>query len=262
MKGNSTNNISEHLPLTLVNNIEFMCLLFVYIALLMFTDTKIRARYAFLLGGMLLLSFQSRRQVSLCILLGSYVLIGLICNFINKYSKDLPQKAEKYMVSILGRVTTIAIVLILSMLLFKDKVGNTYINDKTYPVAAAEYINNNLDKETMRIYNEYNYGSYLLYKDIPVFVDSRADLYTPEFNGGKDIFKDFLNISNIGVYYEDKFKEYDFTHVIVYKSAKLRMLISRDPNYEELYIDNNFAIYKRNTPKEEVTEDNVVENNV
>lgn len=37
----------------------------------------------------------------------------------------------------------------------------------------------------MKIYNEYNYGSYLLFRGIPVFVDSRADLYTPQFNGEK-----------------------------------------------------------------------------
>lgn len=35
----------------------------------------------------------------------------------------------------------------------------------------------------MKLFNEYNYGSYLLYKGVPVFIDSRADLYAPEFNG-------------------------------------------------------------------------------
>ena len=33
----------------------------------------------------------------------------------------------------------------------------------------------------MKIYNEYNYGSYLLFRGIPVFIDSRCDLYTKEY---------------------------------------------------------------------------------
>ena len=41
----------------------------------------------------------------------------------------------------------------------------------------------NLDVKNIKLFNEYNYGSYLLYKGIPVFIDSRADLYAPEFNG-------------------------------------------------------------------------------
>ena len=42
MQGSTTHNISEHLPLTLVNNLEFMCTLVLFIAILTFTDTNIR----------------------------------------------------------------------------------------------------------------------------------------------------------------------------------------------------------------------------
>ena len=63
----------------------------------------------------------------------------------------------------------------------------------------------------MKLFNDYNYGSYLLFKGIPVFIDSRADLYSPEFNKGKDIFSDYLNISGLSNWYEDKFEEYGVT---------------------------------------------------
>ena len=50
---------------------------------------------------------------------------------------------------------------------------------------------------SMRLFNEYNYGSYLLYEGIPVFIDSRADLYAPEFNGTRkeDISKLIITAS-------------------------------------------------------------------
>ena len=104
------------------------------------------------------------------------------------------------------------------------------------------------------MYNEYNYGSYLLFQGIPVFIDSRADLYAPEFNGkkgkdgkyeGQDIFTDCINTSNISKYYEDTFEKYDITHVITYKNSKLNILLSRDDKYLELYSDKKFVIYER-----------------
>ena len=43
--------------------------------------------------------------------------------------------------------------------------------------------NDMFDIKNMRIFNEYNFGSQLLFRGIPVFIDSRCDLYSPEFNG-------------------------------------------------------------------------------
>ncbi len=42
-------------------------------------------------------------------------------------------------------------------------------------------------------------------------------------------------------------KKYNITHVITYKDSKVSMIIkkSHDENYEELYKDDNFVIYKR-----------------
>ena len=97
----------------------------------------------------------------------------------------------------------------------------------------------------MRIYNEYNVGSYLLYRDIPVFIDSRADLYTPEFNKDVNIFNDFLSISNLSTSYENKFKDYGITHVLVKKNSKIRKFLNNNSNYELLYNDDNFYLYKR-----------------
>ena len=134
--------------------------------------------------------------------------------------------------------------------MYYKKMDDDYINSSSYPVDAADYIlseveNRNLDLGTMRLYNDYNYGSYLLFRGIPVFIDSRADLYSPEFNEGVNIFKDYLDISGISVWYENKFEEYGITHAIMYSNSKLKMLLSKDENYKELYKDDHFIIYER-----------------
>ncbi len=210
MQGNTTQNISEHQPLTLINNKEMLTVFAVFIIFLIFTDTKATLRDFFMLAGLTLLTLMTRRQASMFV---------IICGFI-----------------------------------FAKMVASFFVNEKTYPVEAANYILENLDLENMHLFNEYNYGSYLLYRGIPVFIDSRADLYAPEFNGtknkdgkyeGRDIFTDYINTSNGSKYYEDTFEKYDVTHVILRKNTKLKMLLSKDKNYNEIYQDDNFIIYER-----------------
>lgn len=139
-------------------------------------------------------------------------------------------------------------VVLFSICLYKTQTDSKFIDSKAYPVEAAEYIKENLNLEEIRLYNEYNYGSYLLYQGIPVFIDSRADLYTPEFNGDKDkdVFTDFIRVSSLSVHYEDIFNKYNITHLILPKNTKMNLFISKDNNYNELYKDDNFVIYERN----------------
>ena len=126
-----------------------------------------------------------------------------------------------------------------------------YIDEKTYPVEMSEFIlqyfnDNNININDVRLYNEYNYGSYLLYKNIPVFIDSRADLYAPEFNNGRDIFMDFIKSSSLDIWFEDIFKKYDITHVILYKGSKTNMIIKKGKldGYKLLKEDDSFVFYE------------------
>lgn len=245
MQGNTTQNINEHLPLVLIDNKEFLVFIVIFLIILMFTDTKIRLKDLFMIGGLLLLAFISRRQTSMFILLGSFTLVNLCARFINKYDPDGIKKVEEFMTTLLGKIIVISIIVILSYSNIKPDLDDNFVNEKSYPVEATKFIKENIDIQQMKLFNEYNYGSYLLLHDIPVFIDSRADLYSPEFNKGTSVFSDFMNISGISVYYEDKFESYGITHVIIKRNSKLNLLISRDDNYKELYKDDNFCVYER-----------------
>ncbi len=254
MKGNTTQNISEHLPLVLINNKNVMIVITMFLAILIFTDTKIRLKDLFMLIGLILLSFMSRRQTSMLILIGNFIFVKLVVQMINKYDNKTYKKIEDFMTGIFGQAISVILILCISLLLLKPKMNDKFVDENSYPVRACDFILENLDINNIKLYNEYNYGSYLVYRGIPVFIDSRADLYSPEFNGtrnnenkyeGRDIFSDFLNISNIGTFYESKFREYGITHVLMGKNTKLNLLISREDNYKLLYEDNNFVIYER-----------------
>ena len=251
MQGNTTKSISEHQPLTLYNDKATMIVLALVLATLIFTDVKIKLSDLFMIAGLIFLGFMSRRQISLLVLIGVFIFAKWLEYLVNKYDKEGSIKFMKLVNTIVGKVITIALVVLICFVFIKPKINDKFIDERKYPVAAAEWMLENLDVKNIKLYNEYNYGSYLLFRGIPVFIDSRADLYAPEFNKkdgeeGRDIFSDYINISSIGTYYETKFEKYGITHVIVVNNAKLNMFLSRDENYKQLYKDDNFVIYERN----------------
>ena len=249
MQGNTTQNINEHLPMTLGNETAVLCTLVLFLAVLIFTDTKIRLCDLFMIVGLAYLMLVSRRQLSMFAIIGSLVLNKLVYEMIQRYQKDdIIGNIERVFVSRIGMFLVASIVILLSYHFAKPKFNDKFIDERSYPVAACDYILENINLEDAKFYNEYNYGSYMLFRGIPVFIDSRADLYAPEFSGKEDdIFMDFINTSNIGVFYEETFEKYGITHVITYKNSKMNMIIvkTQDENYKELYADDYFVIYER-----------------
>ena len=250
MQGNTTQNINEHLPMTLTEQIPALCTILIFLSILTFTKTKIRLSDLFMLGGLCLLMLNSRRQLSMFAIICSVILSKLIVELIEKheFKKGALKKITKEITSKTGTIILLLCMSLLSYYFAKDKVNEKIIDEKTYPVQACDYIINNIDLGKAKFYNEYNYGSYMLYRNIPVFIDSRADLYAPEFSGLQDdIFMDFIETSGISVFYEDIFEKYGITHIIAYKDSKVNMIInkSNDLNYKQLYCDDNFVIYER-----------------
>ncbi len=247
MQGNTTKSINEHLPMVLVENEPALFIIVGIVLMLIFTDTKMRIKDLLMLGGLTLLALMSKRQFSMLVLLGIYSVNRLVCDFIDKYDSEGTKKAMDKIIEPAGIIITMLLVILVSLTVYKPKIGNPYIDKSSYPVDAAQYIKENLNLSEIRLYNEYNYGSYLIYQDIPVFIDSRADLYTPEFNGDKekDIFSDFLNAASVNVHYEKIFDKYKITHLLIPKNAKINLFIEKDANYKELYKDDYFVIYEK-----------------
>lgn len=257
MRGNTMNSINEHLPLTLAENYEYAIAIVVFLLILIFTDTKIKLHDLFMLTGLTILTFYSRRQESIFAIICGPILASLIGAMVEKYDKETFKKIERFVTGWFGSIVIVCLFIILSTNIIKQHIHSDYIDDSSYPVDASDWILSNLDVNSMKLYNEYNYGSYLLFRGIPVFIDSRCDLYSPEFNEdkqnnieGRDIFSDALNIPAISVNYESKFNEYGVTHVMLYSNAKLAMILEDDSNYKTIYDEGNFKIFERLSAKE------------
>lgn len=254
MQGNTTQSISEHLPMTLTQHVAIFVELGVLISLISFTKGKLKLREIFMLGGLIILMFYSRRQLTMFALMGGIILNQYVTRTLNSYSERILEELERILSSklILAIITTLIIGLSISIVVEKSK--DKYVSEEKYPVQMSEWILENIDINKMRLYNEYNYGSYLLYRGIPVFIDSRADLYAPEFNtktgkkeDGRDIFTDFMKASSLDIWYETIFDKYEITHIILYKNSKMNLIIKNTNagGYKVLHEDNNFILYER-----------------
>ena len=115
-------------------------------------------------------------------------------------------------------ITTV-ILGILSLALFIGidiKDGFTFDLHKDNPVEVVEYlIENNI---TEGVYNDYNIGAYLMFHDIKVFIDQRADLYSKSFNG-TSILNDSLCVYT-GVYnIFEILDKYELNYAIIDKNT-------------------------------------------
>lgn len=77
-----------------------------------------------------------------------------------------------------------------------------------------------------RLYNEYDFGSELIYHNIPVFIDGRADLYA------KHNLKDAISLTRGTENTANLLKHYNFDTFLVYKNTSLANYLSLHSDYE------------------------------
>lgn len=118
------------------------------------------------------------------------------------------------------------------------------INDY-YPYNSVKYLRENTDYKNIRIFNEFDYGSYIEFYDIPVFIDSRAEVYSKKFNGGIDVIGDYRKVEDLEKW-KETFDKYKFEYAIVYIDSKIAYSLNHDKNYKLILEDNDmYALYKK-----------------
>ena len=121
-------------------------------------------------------------------------------------------------------------------------VGNHQILKPKY-----EYLLNSKDIKVIkesnpkRLFNLYDFGGSLVYNNIPVFIDGRADLY------GKFNFLDYLNISEAKSNYKDMIDAYDFDYLLVNTDYPINEYLKDNDSFELIYNRDNICYYKKRT---------------
>ena len=237
--GNSMGYINEHLPIVPANSVEFFAYTIIIVAILGFTNSKLKLYDAFLILGLYIMTLTGRRSQYLLYGLTAPIIVKAIDDFIKYNIKEVKTNISNKLF-----IFTCIISVGVSVYMFIDKINDDHVSEKLYPVKAAQFVKENLDYRNIRIYNGYDYGSYLLMQGIPVFIDSRCDLYTPEFNKGVVVFDDFMETRSGEITISDLLDKYDLEYAIVKSDGFENSYMSEDDRYTKLYSDENFVVFK------------------
>ena len=240
MIGKSTAYIMEHQAASFNNNAPLFFIFFIFVIVLCIPKIKIKLHDMFMILGLFLMSLLSLRSFAFLIIMSIYSCSRIVYTLFYTRLKHIK------IVDVFRIKTVYASFLLIAAVAFGFdfylETKESYINEEQYPVEMANYIKENIDVSKMRLYNGYDFGSYLLFNDIPVFVDSRSDLYLPEFNKNNSQFMDSMKMIS-----EYKFilLKYDFTHILIYKDSNFNRILENLDEYKVIKKDTYFVLYEK-----------------
>lgn len=243
MSKTATTIISELQPLDIMDSTYFIILCLMFLGLLSFTKTKIRITDFLYVLGFSVMAISTSRCIFFFYIIASVCIYRILVDCIDCYNVNFDFVSNKYKNILFGILTVFIILYSLKMI--SEKSYKDFINPQEYPVDCANYILNNLDVENIRIFNGFDFGSYLEFKGIPAFIDSRSGIYTSEFNEGCTILKDWHQVDYGYVFYQEIFDKYGITHALLENVECINVYISQDENWKQIYQDDNFSLYER-----------------
>ena len=216
-------NILEWQPTSFssLNHYAYYLYLLLMLIPLIFSKKKIKLLDLLLLGFATFLGLKSIRFWVYSPVIMSFVIFG----YVNE------AKTSSFVLSVL--IGLIIGLIVISVIKFAN------MNIK-YEISLNKKIVNTIKKENpKRLYNMYNYGGELIYNDIKVFVDGRADLYS------KHNLKDYLNLTNWPTDNEELIEKYNFDYMLVDKEYQIYTYIKDNDNYEVIYENKELVLYKK-----------------
>jgi hypothetical protein len=107
-----------------------------------------------------------------------------------------------------------------------------------YPVTAVDF----LEAEGLADapgYNSYNWGGYLIWRGLPVFVDGRADVY------GDDFLFYYLQTFEVRANWRQPLEEYNVAYVLIEPGSPLTAVLTLDEQWHTIYQDDIAHIFLR-----------------
>jgi hypothetical protein len=113
------------------------------------------------------------------------------------------------------------------------KTMDEAVEKQNFPIEAVDRVGG-------RVFNHYLWGGYLIYKDIPVFIDGRADVYQKD----SEVFQDYLDVMCFKKDPIDIFDKYLIEQVVMPVNSPIDIYLKR-VGWTEDYRDDVAVIYLR-----------------
>lgn len=113
---------------------------------------------------------------------------------------------------------------------------NQELVSQRYPVEAVKFLQTE-GLADQPLFNSYNFGGYLIWHEIPVFVDGRADVYGDEF------LRRALSVTDITAQWREVLEEYGVRVIMIESDTRLVTLLHETNGWNEVYKDDIATIF-------------------
>ena len=219
--------------LSLYDKFNIFIIFLVYF--LYFKRKNIPIRYYLLLFGTTYLAFDCNRSMALFII-GSFFPLSYL------YKDKIPNIDIERFIPI--KIKAFIVMLFIIALILSVLIPQDFYPKSKEPI---DYIAKNYDKEKIKLYTNFEDGSYAVYKGIKVNIDPRAEVYLKKNNHKNDIYREYIKLKNNEINYKDYIDKYKFTHILINKSNSIYDKLQKNSyNYTLVKEFDNYSIYVRN----------------
>ena len=216
-------NISEWFPTNLNDFTHYTYVIFLVIIfmILLIGKKKINFMDLLLFGICVFLGLKSTRFWAYTYIIMSYVIFNYVNN--NSDTDGL----------VLGISSCICIFLLSAFInrnSFIDRYNSKYLSNNVIKTIKRE--------NPKRLFNKYDFGGELVYNDIDVFVDGRADLYS------KYTFENYLIINRFETGVFDLINSYKFDYYLVTEDMAIYNYLISNPNYLKIYNEKDVYLFR------------------
>lgn len=240
-------NISEFAPLNItLGNMGVIAYIvfFVCFFALILTKKQIKLHHFCMFIGTIFMALLANRHFSIFIVTSSLILPyieDVLFSIRENMQKGIVEEGKKVL-DIVIIVFGVCCISYCSIIELKNKEYE-FLPDNVYANKAIKYIKENIGDDK-RIFNEYFYGTSLMFNNIKCFIDSRCDLYTEEYNKGITVANDYIDAVNCDENFNEIMKKYNIEYVFIKKETPLAKNILELSRYKLIYEDELVYIIK------------------
>ena len=206
-------------------------ILITYIIYFINKDKKIPIRYYLLLFGTTYLAFDAFKSFY-------FFLVCTLFPIAYMYKKNNEFKHEKKVILI----TLIPIIILLPICIMFTKVNKPDVID------IADYLDNNNQIESPKLYTSFMDGSYLEYRGYNCYLDPRAELFIKSNNKKKDILEEWFDVQKGKISYKKFLSEYDFDYLVIKKENDIFYYNFNNydsMNYKKVFDNDKYELWKK-----------------
>lgn len=228
--------IIELVPLSFSSSYDKIIIFIIFLTYFLYFKCKnVPIRYYLLLFGTTYLAFDCSRSIALFIIGALFPLSYLYKD------KIINIDIERFIPLILKNIIVISFLIVtISSIIF---IKRDFYPESREPI---DYLVKNYNKENIKLYINFNDGSYAVYKEIKVNIDPRAEVYLKKNNHKSDIYDEYTKLGNNEIDYKDYINKYKFTHILVNEDDPMYNKLKKDScGYTLIKKFNKYNLYAK-----------------